>query len=135
VRHLPRALQAQRLRAALLHGLRPAAAAGDGHPQVHPPHRQCFPLPRFGDGSTRRDYTYVTDIINGLMRAIERVQGFEIINLGGSQTTRLADLIDLLEKNMGRKAVMKKSRCSPAMSSPPTPTWTRRGVFCEYEPG
>src|SRR6266481_8020216 len=49
-----------------------------------------MPLPRFGDGSTRRDYTYITDIIDGIQRAMERVQGFEIINLGGAQTTSLA---------------------------------------------
>src|SRR5207249_2703056 len=58
-----------------------------------------LPLQRFGDGSTRRDYTYITDIVAGVLRAIERVQGFEILNLGGSQTTSLADLITLLERH------------------------------------
>src|SRR5207249_9977278 len=60
---------------------------------------QGLPVPRFGDGSTRRDYTYITDIVAGVLRAIERVQGFEILNLGGSQTTSLADLITLLERH------------------------------------
>src|SRR5262245_34284830 len=60
-----------------------------------------LPLPRFGDGSTSRDYTYIDDIIQGVLRAIERVQGFEIINLGGSRTTRLVDLIGLLEERLG----------------------------------
>jgi len=63
-----------------------------------------LPVPRFGDGSTRRDYTYISDIIEGLLRAIERVQGYEIINLGGSETTRLADLIALLENHLKRTA-------------------------------
>src|SRR6266571_1213103 len=63
-----------------------------------------LPLPRFGDGSTRRDYTYITDIIDGIQRAIERVQGYEVINLGGSETTRLADLIALLENHLKRTA-------------------------------
>jgi len=67
-----------------------------------------LPVPRFGDGSTVRDYTYITDIIEGVMRAIERVQGFEVINLGGSQTTRLTDLIALLEKNLGQKAAIEE---------------------------
>jgi UDP-glucuronate 4-epimerase len=66
-----------------------------------------LPLPRFGDGSTRRDYTYISDIIAGVLRAIERVQGFEIINLGGSRTTRLSDLITLLEARLGRAAVIE----------------------------
>ncbi len=65
-----------------------------------------LPVPRFGDGSTRRDYTYVSDIIDGLLRAIERVQGYEIINLGGSQTTRLSELIRLLEKHLGQEAIV-----------------------------
>jgi UDP-glucuronate 4-epimerase len=72
-----------------------------------------LPLPRFGDGSTRRDYTYITDIINGVLRAIERVQGFEVINLGGSQTTRLADLIGLLEKGLGQDAVIDEEPGQP----------------------
>jgi len=66
-----------------------------------------LPLPRFGDGSTQRDYTYVNDIVAGVLRAIERVQGYEIINLGGSRTTRLTDLIALLETRLGRKAIVE----------------------------
>jgi UDP-glucuronate 4-epimerase len=72
-----------------------------------------LPVPRFGDGSTRRDYTYITDIINGVLRAIDRVQGFEIINLGGSQTTSLSDLIALVEKNLDRRAVIKEEPGQP----------------------
>ncbi|MBI4169626.1 MAG: GDP-mannose 4,6-dehydratase [Acidobacteria bacterium] len=66
-----------------------------------------LPLQRFGDGSTRRDYTFISDIINGVMRAIERVQGFEIINLGGSQSTPLDQLIGLLERHVGQKAIVE----------------------------
>ena len=72
-----------------------------------------LPLPRFGDGSTRRDYTYITDIIDGIQRAIERVQGFEIINLGGSRTTSLSDLISLLEKNLQQRAIVEQEPGQP----------------------
>src|SRR5882762_1893883 len=72
-----------------------------------------LPVPRFGDGTTRRDYTYITDIVNGVLRAIERVQGFEIINLGGSQTTSLSDLIALVEKSLDRRAVIKEEPGQP----------------------
>ena len=72
-----------------------------------------LPLPRFGDGSTRRDYTFITDIINGVLRAIERVQGFEVINLGGAQTTRLDELIAHLERNLNRKAVIETEPGQP----------------------
>jgi len=72
-----------------------------------------LPVPRFGDGTTRRDYTYITDIIDGILRAMERVQGFEIINLGGSQTTRLSDLISLLEKNLHQTAIVEEEPGQP----------------------
>src|SRR2546422_4868965 len=72
-----------------------------------------LPVPRFGDGSSRRDYTYISDIINGILRAIARVQGYEIINLGGSETTRLADLIVLLEKNLDLKAIVEEEPGQP----------------------
>jgi UDP-glucuronate 4-epimerase len=72
-----------------------------------------LPVPRFGDGSTRRDYTYIDDIVGGIVRAVERVRGFEIINLGGSRTTNLADLIGLLERHLGKKAVVEEARDQP----------------------
>ncbi|MDX1503162.1 MAG: GDP-mannose 4,6-dehydratase [Thermoanaerobaculia bacterium] len=51
------------------------------------------PIPLFGDGSSRRDYTYVDDIIDGTVAALDSASGFEIFNLGGSETTRLSDLV------------------------------------------
>lgn len=66
-----------------------------------------LPVPRFGDGSTRRDYTYISDIVNGILRAVDRVQGFEVINLGGAHTTRLDQLIALLERYLGQKAIVE----------------------------
>jgi UDP-glucuronate 4-epimerase len=71
------------------------------------------PVPRFGNGSTQRDYTYISDIVNGVMRAIERVQGYEIINLGEARTTRLADLIRLLEVLLGKKAIIEQAPEQP----------------------
>ena len=93
-----------------------------------------LPVPRFGDGSTRRDYTYITDIILGILRAIERVHGFEIINLGGSQTTTLSGLIGLLEKNLGRKALIDEESGQPGDV---VATWAdveKARRLLEYEP-
>jgi len=72
-----------------------------------------LPVPRFGDGTSRRDYTFVTDIVAGVLRAIERVQGYEILNLGGSRTISLADLIALLEKHLGKKALIEADSDQP----------------------
>lgn len=62
------------------------------------------PLPMFGDGTTRRDYTYIDDIIDGIIRAIDTPFDYEIFNLGESHTTQLCELIALIEKHLGKKA-------------------------------
>ncbi len=53
-------------------------------------------VPRYGDGSTARDYTYVDDIVDGTLAALDAAAPFEIVNLGGSRTTTLNRLIELI---------------------------------------
>lgn len=63
------------------------------------------PIPVFGDGTTRRDYTYIDDIIAGVRAAIDYQQSnYEVINLGESRTVELRELISLLEDTLGRRA-------------------------------
>jgi UDP-glucuronate 4-epimerase len=50
-------------------------------------------VPLYGDGSTRRDYTYIDDIVDGIVAAHDLAPGFEIFNLGGAETTALIDLV------------------------------------------
>lgn len=65
------------------------------------------PIPKFGDGSTRRDYTYIDDIVDGVLGALEfDRRPFDIFNLGENETTTLNELIALLERALGRKAVI-----------------------------
>jgi UDP-glucuronate 4-epimerase len=61
-------------------------------------------VPMFGDGSSRRDYTYVDDIADGVLKAIDHNAEFEIFNIGESRTTELKRLIELIEKSLGKKA-------------------------------
>jgi UDP-glucuronate 4-epimerase len=64
------------------------------------------PIPVYGDGTTERDYTYVSDIVAGVEAAVGWVQreaGFEIVNLGGSVPVRLDDLIAELAEATGRE--------------------------------
>ncbi|MEM4389304.1 MAG: SDR family NAD(P)-dependent oxidoreductase [Candidatus Micrarchaeia archaeon] len=61
-------------------------------------------IPVFGDGSMKRDYTYIDDIVQGILAALEKPFSFEIFNLGGSRTVSLNELITLIEKNVGKKA-------------------------------
>ncbi|MBX9741989.1 MAG: GDP-mannose 4,6-dehydratase [Chthoniobacterales bacterium] len=70
---------------------------------------QGCPIQQFGDGSTRRDYTYIEDIVQGVLGATT-YQGslFDIFNLGEYATTSLAELIALLEKTIGRQAIIER---------------------------
>lgn len=71
------------------------------------------PIPVFGDGSTARDYTYVDDIVSGVLACTRREFGFAVFNLGESQTVRLDELIALLETSLGKKAVLDRQPPQP----------------------
>ncbi len=72
------------------------------------------PIPVFGDGSTRRDYTFIDDIIQGVRAAIDYDRAdFEIFNLGESQTVELRYLIELIEQNLGKKAIIDRKELQP----------------------
>jgi UDP-glucuronate 4-epimerase len=71
------------------------------------------PIPAFGDGSTARDYTYITDILDGIMACTEKKFGYEIFNLGESQTVTLTYLIELLQKALGKKAIVDRKSPQP----------------------
>ncbi|MCK6543668.1 GDP-mannose 4,6-dehydratase [bacterium] len=65
------------------------------------------PITLFGDGQTFRDYTYVDDIVHGIMQCIDGLRGYEILNLGESQTISLIDLVNTIEKALGKKAQIR----------------------------
>ena len=71
------------------------------------------PIPVFGDGSAARDYTFIADIIQGILACTERQFGFEIFNLGESQTVSLDRMIALLEDVLGKKAVIDRQPMQP----------------------
>ena len=71
------------------------------------------PIPVFGDGGTARDYTYVTDTLEGIIACTKKEFGFEIFNLGESETTKLSRLIELLEAALGKKAVIDRQPMQP----------------------
>jgi UDP-glucuronate 4-epimerase len=71
------------------------------------------PVPFYGDGSTRRDYTYIADIVNGVVRALDRCAGYELYNLGESQTISLAELVAAIELATGRKMLLDRQPMQP----------------------
>jgi len=67
------------------------------------------PIDQFGDGSTRRDYTYIDDVIQGTMAALQ-YQGplYDVFNLGESETIQLKELISAIENALGKKAKVNR---------------------------
>jgi len=71
------------------------------------------PIPIFGDGSSSRDYTYVADIVRGILAALERCDRYRIYNLGGSEPVTLSHLVSELETALGKKATIDRRPAQP----------------------
>ena len=67
----------------------------------------------FGDGSSFRDYTYIDDIVDGILATLELQTPFEIFNLGNSNPVSLTEMIRLLERHLGKKAQLQFKESQP----------------------
>ena len=61
-------------------------------------------IDQYGDGTTSRDYTYISDIVDGIVRCIDRPHEYEVFNLGKGSGTKLNEFIQIVEKYTGKKA-------------------------------
>ena len=92
-------------------------------------------VPLYGDGSTRRDYTYIDDIVDGVVAALDLAPGFEIFNLGGAETTTLARPGALDRRGAGRRAAHRApARAARRRARSPTPTSTKARRMLGYSP-
>ena len=66
--------------------------------------RAGLPIQQFGDGTSSRDYTYVDDVVQGIILALDTPSGYQVYNLGNGSPTKLTDFISLVEKETGKKA-------------------------------
>jgi UDP-glucuronate 4-epimerase len=72
------------------------------------------PIPVFGDGSTRRDYTYIADIVEGIIGSLHYTgSNYEVINLGNDQTVTLSEMIATIETVLGKKAIIDRQPEQP----------------------
>lgn len=71
------------------------------------------PIPVFGDGSAARDYTFVSDTVDGVVQCTQKEFGYEVFNLGESETISLSRMIELLETALGKKAVIERHPLQP----------------------
>ena len=92
------------------------------------------PIPVFGDGSMRRDFTYIDDIIDGVVSAVDKCQGYEIYNLGESRPVRLDKLIKEIEKALGKKAVINRLPKQPGDVFQTYADVTKAGQRLAYNP-
>lgn len=61
-------------------------------------------IPMYGDGTSKRDYTYIDDIVSGIMSALEKNYDFEVFNLGKNETVELKRLVTIIEEKLGKEA-------------------------------
>jgi len=68
---------------------------------------------QYGDGSSARDYTYVSDVVEGVVRALDRCRAFHIWNLGGSRTTTLSELVEKIGRGLGTRPRIRRLPAQP----------------------
>ena len=96
--------------------------------------RRDKPIPVYGDGSTARDYTYISDILQGVMACTEKEFGYQIFNLGESQTVTLSRLIEVLESALGRKARLERFPAQPGDVPLTSADISKAGTLLGYNP-
>ena len=92
------------------------------------------PIPMYGDGSSKRDYTYIDDLADGILLALDRPLGYAVINLGEESVITLRDLIALIEKNLGRDAVIRNMPDQPGDVPVTFADITRARELLGYDP-
>jgi UDP-glucuronate 4-epimerase len=92
------------------------------------------PVPMFGDGSAKRDFTYIDDIVQGILAALDQPFPYEIFNLGESETIELRALIQLIEQNLGKKARIERLPAQPGDMPVTYADITKAKTLLKYRP-
>ena len=93
------------------------------------------PIPMYGDGSTKRDYTFIDDILQGICAAINYNQtSYEIINLGGGEPITLKRMIETIEQTLGQKAIIQQLPMQPGDVNKTVCDWSKAHNLLHYTP-
>lgn len=92
------------------------------------------PIQQYGDGSSSRDYTYIDDIVQGVIQSLDKPMGFQIYNLGNGKHTRLKDFIKLVEKETERKAIIEYLPDQPGDVPRTCADISKAKTLLEYDP-
>jgi UDP-glucuronate 4-epimerase len=88
----------------------------------------------YGDGSSSRDYTYIADIVAGLLAAVDRCDGFEVLNLGGTNPVTLREMIRCVERACGRRAQVIERPMQPGDVNRTYADISRAAALLDYQP-
>ena len=99
-------LQSQRHQPSLLHRLRTEGQARHGSLQIHRSRQSRIGIAAVRRGWSSRDHTFISDIVDGILRAVDRPYPYQVFNLGKGSGTSLKEFISIVEKNVGKKAVL-----------------------------
>src|SRR6476659_6748149 len=92
------------------------------------------PVPFFGDGSTSRDYTFVEDIVNGIMLSLQHCDRYRVYNLGGSDPVTLKQLVEELQRAIGKTAILDRRPAQPGDVERTYADLTRSTTELGYKP-
>lgn len=92
------------------------------------------PLRQFGDGTSRRDYTFISDIVSGVLAALDADLPYELINLGRGETICLSDFIRLIEEVVGKEAIIVQEPPKPGDMPVTHADITKAHTLLSYEP-
>jgi UDP-glucuronate 4-epimerase len=93
-----------------------------------------LPIPFFGDGSSARDYTYVSDICDGILAALERCDRYRIYNLGNNRPHKLTEMVAALEKAIGKPAILDRKPMQPGDVEITCADVSRAAAELDYRP-
>jgi UDP-glucuronate 4-epimerase len=93
------------------------------------------PISVFGGGKSGRDYTYIADIVDGVLMALAACKGFQTFNLGGARVVSLAELVTAIEQTIGKKALIQRLPEQPGDMETTCASLSRVEMELGYRPG
>lgn len=91
-------------------------------------------IPMFGDGTTGRDYTFIDDIVDGVLRTIDRLDGFQVYNLGGDEVIRLSTMIETIGEVVGVEPRINQLPMQPGDVFVTNADLTKSRAELQYDP-
>lgn len=93
-----------------------------------------IPIKKFGDGTSKRDYTYIDDFVKGFIAALDKPMGYEVFNLGNSTPISLNEFIETIENIVSKKAIIDQHLMQPGDVDITYADTSKAKLYLDYEP-